>query len=218
MGLEVKDVLPYEIDVEKSDIAGGIYNKEEKTIIWTLTKEISESDKEISFEKEISLYYINVDSDEVSNKVETKLVYGDNEETNEDEFVTIVEKGKLNVIYKTTDGVILEQLPETEEMGGVEYTTSEKEFYGYTLTEMPENKDGVYVANSTITVTYIYTKNDGEVSEEVSKDGLETVDGIDSAFNYTITYNGTVDEYVGEVTLEVKDVLPFEIDVEKSTI
>jgi len=218
--LKLVDTLPYKvskiIELDKSCSLNATTNQ----IICTKTYEnINEKNKTINDSFKIFIKYENVTNEKVNNIVNSELIFGNSSVKNDSNKETIIEKGKLNVIYKTTDGVILEQLPETEEMGGVEYTTEEKSFYGYTLTGMPENKDGVYVANSTITVEYIYTKNAGEVKDEkVSKDGDDSVEGINEAFNYTISYNSTVEEYVGEVTLEVTDILPFEIDLEKSNI
>ena len=119
--LEVTDILPFEIDLEKSNIAGGEYNKDDKTITWEVTKTISENDKVVSFEKVISLYYIGVNTDEVTNNVETVLTYGDNEKENEDEFVTTVEKGEVKVYYvvKVDDKYIPLNIYAKDEFGNV---------------------------------------------------------------------------------------------------
>ena len=98
-----------------------------------------------------------------------------------------------------------------------EYTTHEKSILGYTLKEMPVNKNGVYTEEDII-VKYVYTKNIGTSEEEVQKIGLEEVSSINEAFIYTITYNAVIKDYVGDVKLVIKDVLPYEIDVEKSII
>ncbi len=61
----IVDTLPYEIDLEKSNIANGSYDSEEKTITWT--EEIGDIDtfvngeKEINITKEISLVYKDID-------------------------------------------------------------------------------------------------------------------------------------------------------------
>ena len=63
--ITIVDTLPYEIDEGKSNIAGGTYNQENKTITWT--EEIGNIDtfvngaKEISITKEISLVYKDID-------------------------------------------------------------------------------------------------------------------------------------------------------------
>ena len=63
-------------------------------------------------------------------------------------------------------------------MGGVSYTTSEKEFYGYTLTETPSNANGIYTKEP-ITVTYVYSKNKGTVeNNEVTENEVQETTSI----------------------------------------
>ena len=69
----------------------------------------------------------------------------------------------------------------------------------------------MYVANSTIEVKYVYEKNPGEVTDEIVKKGPEKVNSINSQFDYSLEYKATVEEYVGEVTLELVDELPFTV-------
>ncbi|MGN1357860.1 MAG: MucBP domain-containing protein, partial [Bacilli bacterium] len=97
------------------------------------------------------------------------------------------------------------------------YTTEAKDIYGYTLTEEPENKTGLYTEDKII-VKYIYNKNIGNAEESLQKIGLETVDSVDSAFEYKITYNTSITDYVGDVNIQIIDELPYEIDVLKSSI
>ena len=98
-----------------------------------------------------------------------------------------------------------------------DYTTSAKPIYGYTLTKEPENKTGVYTEDKII-VKYVYSKNIGNAEESLQKIGLESVDSVDSAFEYRITYNTSITDYVGDVNILIIDELPYEIDVLKSSI
>ena len=87
--VKIVDELPYEIDEQKSNIQGGTYNSEQKTITWT--EEIGDIDtfvngaKEISIEKEIRLVYKDIDVTKVNvtNKVTgtIKLETPEKEET-----------------------------------------------------------------------------------------------------------------------------------------
>ena len=77
--------------------------------------------------------------------------------------------------YKTDKGVKLHDDVETTDFAGTNYTTETKSFYGYTLIKVPTNKEGTYVANETIQVDYVYTKNIGTSEEELNKDGIELV-------------------------------------------
>lgn len=62
----IVDQLQYEIDEAKSDIAGGIYNKDNKTITWT--ENINDVDtykngiKQVNISKKIELVYKNIDT------------------------------------------------------------------------------------------------------------------------------------------------------------
>ena len=86
------DTLPYEIDEQKSNISGGTYNAEEKTITWEETIEdidtYTSGTKEITITKQITLVYKDVDvsKEKIENKVTgtIKLETPEKEETVED--------------------------------------------------------------------------------------------------------------------------------------
>ncbi len=72
--VEIKDILPYEIDTSKSDLDGGQYNKSDKSITWTVNYN-SISSKNTPFNKTISktikVVYKDVDGSDgtLENKV-----------------------------------------------------------------------------------------------------------------------------------------------------
>ena len=77
---------------------------------------------------------------------------------------------------------------------------------------MPVNKNGKYAAKETIYVDYIYTKNDGVVSETVtSKTQIKEISGINSEFEYVLSYNGKIEDYVGNATIKLTDKLPYTV-------
>lgn len=129
------------------------------------------------------------------------------------------DKGTVVATYKDENGRELHSSVETTDYVGEEYTTEEKSFYGYTLKEVTgSSRTGKYVGKQTLYVNYIYVKNIGTSEEELNKDGIELVGSITDAFDYTITYNTEIKDYVGKATLTITDILPYEIDVEKSEI
>ena len=173
---------------------------------------------EINEEFNFQVKYSDIKEDKIINSATAKLVLENKEEETTDETETEVYKGTVVATYKTDKGVKLHDDVETIDFAGTNYTTETKSFYGYTLTKVPTNKEGTYVANETIQVDYVYTKNIGTSEEELNKDGIELVGSITDAFDYTITYNTEIKDYVGKATLTITDILPFEIDAEKSEI
>ena len=226
------DSLPYAITDESREKLSDecSYNSEDKTITCVREFTIDEEDYTINSDGEkvyaidetftLELEFIGIDSETVTNNAKVEIILDDVDKKDEEEADpkdTEVLKGNVIVTYKDIDGNRLhEDIELGKELGGTLYTTEEKTFYGYTLVELPKNKDGVYVANETIYVEYVYSKNIGTSEEELVKVGLEVVDSIDSAFDYTITYNTIIKDYVGEATLVITDELPYEIDDEKS--
>ena len=191
----------------------------------TCTKEYNIKDTDyidgeykINKEFNLELIFIGIDKDTIVNKAKTIIdLDGNNNPGEETEKETEIEKGSLKVIYKTTDNVVLKELSETTELAGTKYSTVKESFYGYTF---KENKgasvSGEYVANNTLVVYYIYTKNIGGSEEDLIKEGNYEVEGINSEFNYTIKYNAVITDYVGDVTITIIDELPYKLDLSKS--
>ena len=75
----IVDLLPAHIDTENSNIAGGTYNEDEKTITWA--EEVNnintynDGEKQVTITKQISLVYTDLDETEntVENNVTGKL-------------------------------------------------------------------------------------------------------------------------------------------------
>lgn len=226
----ITDTLPGSIIEKESTLNGGKYDSTNNTITWTYTYDINEYQNIYRVSKEISytVKYEKYLSFNGNNLVNTAKGYTTVSHEGLDDKVTegkedtatvpVEIKGIVTATYKTDKGITLHTDVTTTDLVGKEYTTEEKSFYGYTLKQVPTNKEGKYVANQTIYVDYIYTKNIGTSEEELDKNGLEVVGSINDAFDYTITYNTTIKDYVGKATLVITDILPYEIDEEKSTI
>lgn len=219
--LTLVDTIPYEIDEQLSSYSNNgqcIYDRDSLTITCTKEFTINKENQEINTSFDLSLVFKNINKENVINQVKSTLTYGKEETTNEDETNTKVLKGTVKAIYVDTSDNVIATEELSEGFGGADYETTEKEILGYTLTKEPANKNGQYIAEKEILVKYVYDKNIGTSEEELTKVGLEKVDSIDSAFEYTITYHTQIKDYVGEVKILIEDLLPYEIDEEKSNL
>lgn len=219
--LKVVDTLPYKIDENNSKLDNMCSYDGNYTIICTKEYNIKDTDYidgeyKINEEFNLELVFIGIDKDTIVNKAKTIIdLDGNNNPGEETEKETEIEKGSLKVIYKTTDNVVLKELPETTELAGTKYSTIKESFYGYTFKEnQGASVSGEYVANNTLVVYYIYTKNDGEVTEnKVTKVQNNQIIDINSEYDYVLSYNGKVKDYVGEATLELIDTLPYNAEI-----
>lgn len=221
--LKVVDTLPYKIDENNSKLDNMCSYDGNYTITCTKEYNIKDTDYidgeyKINEEFNLELVFIGIDKDTIVNKAKTIIdLDGNNNPGEETEKETEIEKGSLKVIYKTTDNVVLKELPETTELAGTKYSTVKESFYGYTFKENKGDKvSGEYVANNTLVVYYIYTKNIGGSEEDLIKEGNYEVEGINSEFNYTIKYNAVITDYVGDATITIVDELPYKLDLNKS--
>lgn len=218
--LIVKDMLLYTININKSKLPSTCTYDGNKTI--TCIKEynnITEEDYingvfEVNASFNLELVFIGIDSDKIINKAQTVVdLDGNKIPSEETETETEVLKGNL-VVKHISGNTILEVEDTKTNLGGVSYETSAKSFYGYTLDTktLPDNASGKFVAGSTITVIYNYIKNNGEITEnDVTKLQKNQITDINSEYNYVLNYNGKIENYVGEVTLELTDILPYNV-------
>ena len=221
----ITDNLPYEIDETNSNLNGGVYDKENKTITWIIKSNITENNRTVTFNEEISVVYLNINDATVTNEITGQTVFGNTTTNgNEDETTTIVDTGKVIARYIEKD-TNKELQPSIEQNGlvGTSYETkagdtSTGNLYGYKLVKIEGNETGKIVKGTTY-VTYIYEKNNGSYEEEiVNKTGNEFISSINSPFEYEINYNVTINDYIGEATTTIVDSLPYEIDETKSNL
>ena len=157
--------MPYEIDLEKSDIGDGIYNKEEKLISWEIELEDINAGKMISLlseepehdepeafvldiTKQIKLTYrdLDLEQEKIETEVKAKIELYETREKYEkvQTFTTNVNvPGK--VIVKYIDKASGNEIAETEEIVdkiGKEYKTEKKEIKGYKYIESTNNETG----------------------------------------------------------------------------
>ena len=211
--LELIDTLPYNAEIISMDNRCNINGK---TIICSDTYNITENSNTINANFEIKLRYTNVGA-EVINKVQSKLTYGSNNVTDNDEVKDVISNGTVIATYQTEDGEELHEDITTTGLAGTDYVTNELEFQGYTLKSVTgSEKKGKYVGKETLYVNYIYTKNIGGSDDDLTKEGNYEVEGINSEFNYTIKYNAVITDYVGDATITIIDELPYKLDLSKS--
>ncbi|MBQ3435739.1 MAG: hypothetical protein IJH13_01820 [Bacilli bacterium] len=163
--IELIDLLPYEIDEAKSNLDGGEYDKEDKTIKWNINKNVQKTDTGISIVKNIKIVYKNYDftKEAIHNVVvaTTKLVELDNYTIEADDDLDITQGiGKVKIIThhvdkngkKLVDDVVIEIYP------GEEYATKVSTILqdlGYKV-KIPTNATGV--AKEDMEITYVYEK------------------------------------------------------------
>ena len=225
----ITDTLPYEIEKSKSNLNGGVYNKENKTITWTLEEDINSYKVTHNVYKKIEYSVVYKDFSNISSSADNFLINNvkgytklNNKETkgvSDKEDVEVKIKGYVTTIYVEEEKESkLSNDTNLSGLVGENYSTTPKDILGYTLVEekYPQNNEGKYIEGD-ITVKYVYKKNSGEVIHDVVKEGLESVSSTNDKFDYKIIVNSTILDYVGNVKLKVIDTLPYKLD-KKSVI
>ena len=179
------DILPAEIDITESNLQGGIYNEEDKTITWIISQEVNTykdlNSGIINFTKEITLKFKDLDptASELTNKVKSTLKTENNTDEKKDEYTSEVDvKGKVIVRYIDLDGKqLLDDKTLTGKIGK-SYETKEEIIDGYILVKVDGDISGKYKEEDGF-VTYIYTKvSTGNVEVIPPKTGVENKNSI----------------------------------------
>ncbi len=182
----ITDTLPYPIDETKSNLAGGTYHEDTKTIIWTRNLGHINANVEevypVSIEKDITIYYKNIDTTEekMTNNIKGKIEFIENETKNEviDNHETLIDiKGRIITKYieKATGKEIADRKDEAGKVG-LEYSAYPKTIYGYTFLEDSGNTVGK-VIEGTIEIIFYYEKKDAGnvVVKYVDEEGNELI-------------------------------------------
>ena len=199
--ITIVDILPYEIDENLSNLDGGTYDKESKTITWRETIDhintYVNADYNVELSKNISVVYSNLDATQrkMINMAQGTIDLYETETTNTKSvaYETNMEiPGKVVVKYVDKDtgeeitseeqdqeGNIIEKTYgyEIDGLAGDQYTTEQKEIYGYTYVENSNNTQG-NMQEGTITVIYYYVRTDsqGVTVRYVDEKGNEIAD------------------------------------------
>ena len=150
------DYLPYEIDEEKSILGDTCKYTDGKLICEYLQNITNEEDSKINIEENLTLYYKNITTNQVTNRIESLVVYGESEKFDEDEFTTEITSGTLKINYVTEEGTKLAPTTITTDLVGKTYETEQKVFDDYYLKEVIGETSGTYTEEET-EVTYVYS-------------------------------------------------------------
>ena len=183
----ITDHLPYAIDVEKSELDGGIYDSVSNTITWTENIDhintYENGDYEVNLEKNITVVFTDLDvtARSMVNRVTGTIDLYETEQTNT---VATTYETKVeipgNVVVKYVDKQTGTEIAESEQQTGLAgdtYTTEQKDIYGYTFVESTNNTSGNMI-EGTIEVTYYYTRTNagGVIVHYVDEEGNKLVE------------------------------------------
>ena len=183
----IVDHLPYAIDVEKSELDGGIYDSVSNTITWTEKIDhintYENSDYEVNLEKNITVVFTDLDvtARAMVNRVTGTIDLYEIEQTNTvaTTYETKVEiPGNVVVKYVDKDtGIEIAESGQQTGLAGDTYTTEQKDIYGYTFIESTNNTSGNMI-EGTIEVTYYYTRTNagGVIVHYVDEEGNKLVE------------------------------------------
>ena len=185
--ITITDHLPYAIDVEKSELDGGTYDSVANTITWTENivhiNTYENGDYQVEIEKNITVVFTNLDATErtMENRVVGTIDLYETEQTNT---VATTYETKVeipgNVVVKYVDKQTGAEIADSEELKGLagdQYSTQQKDIYGYTFVESTNNTSGNMI-EGTIEVTYYYTRTNagGVIVHYVDEDGNKLVE------------------------------------------
>lgn len=243
----IVDKLPYEIDEAKSNLDGGIYNKENKTITWTITLnnvDTYKTPENVKVSKNITVFYIYPSEDVikdsnylVTNKVDASIDIDGNKKEEVGKEIPVEIKGDVKVIYVDEAGKEISTAVELPSKKiGETYDASKqiKKINGYTLVSKederyPANEVGLYKEEKTV-VTYVYTKNpstlvgEPEIKKSVTSISdskgtiLDRIEHSDDLITYSVEYIATIKDINGKATITLVDTLPYAIDVKASKL
>ena len=190
--------LPYAIDVNSSNLAGGAYDSKANTITWVQRVEhintYENGNYKATLEEGIQLVFSNLDAtkDNMTIEVEGSVDLYETETTNtvKDSHVTSINiPGK--VVVKYIDKRTGNELAEGYEINGKvgeHYDTIQKDIYGCTYIENSGNVSGE-LTEDTIYVTYYY---------ERIESAPVTVKYIDEDSGEEIATRETITGYIGD--------------------
>ena len=160
LNITIVDKLPYPIVVDGSELDGGIYDAEARTITWIVTKDYNSytDGEEINIAHNINLVYDGVKAnDSLSNTVEANVSLGSVDNDAGDSAITIV-KTPAKIIYRFTDSDGNEIQREVEDEGyvGEQSDFEPPEIPGYRL--IKDNNIDLRFGEEEHTVIYRYEK------------------------------------------------------------
>ena len=183
--ITVVDNLPYKIDVSKSNLDGGVYDDENKTITWNINTSINSYDNSsYNVTKNIELSYLDLDvtANVITNSVSgnTSITNKDTEiETNYNTYIDI--KGTINVKYVEigTNNDLIDPITTTDKVGKT-YIPEGKNIEGYKLIDSPK-KDKYEYEEENQDLEFIYERIKYKIVTKVLTEG-GTITGDEEVF------------------------------------
>ena len=179
--------LPYEIDLDKSELDGGVYDATKRTITWTDSFDVQSKTKmSKKFNYNIKISYLGVSlGDDIINQINGTTTIDGLTDSKEDSIITKCEvKGKIIVKYidDLTGEEIIEQI-ESNDIIPSEYIPQSIDIKNYDLVSIPDNNIYHYQEEDQI-IYYRYKRIKKEVKKEEIITNPET--GVFSILPLTI--------------------------------
>ena len=235
--ITIVDTLPYPIK-ETGELDGGKYNPEDQTITWV--EELEQIDTylneeyNINIQKEITINYIYSDEENLCGTMENnvsakmELIQNGNIVKEEEKTATHITKIEIparlivhHYIYdeeknEYTTVKIAEDEILTGLIGNKYYTGKATVRADYEcINETPDNYEGTLTKSDTI-VTYYYKLKQAQIDSKIQKEVVEPVLTVeDGEITYKITYNVSVNNYIGKLAIKLTDYLPYKINTTK---
>ena len=212
--INIIDTLPYKIDITSSNLDGGVYDEDNKTISWQVDTSInSYNSNTYNIEKNIELKYIGIDAKEdvITNNINGKTIIQDKDSTASTTYNTYIDIiGNITVKYldKDTNNDLTDQIMTTNRVGKT-YELIEEEFEGYKLVKKPDKKTVEYKEEDQ-EIKYLYerikynitiTSNDGG-----SVTGDEEVYYLEDSTPDNINISASDGYYIKSISINNKEI------------
>ncbi len=179
--------LPYHIAESNSDLNGGTYNSDLKTITWTITEEVidaAEESKTITIEKEFSVIFTDLNPTDriVNTSVTGNIKLDNNERDNSDTAPTFIKISSKIIVHHYIEGTtnkIVDDI-ETTDLVGETYVSEPLIKEGYILKKEPDNRNHTY-QEETLEVIYEYERIKFNITTKITGDG-GTIYGDEDVF------------------------------------
>ena len=180
--ITLKEILPYSIDIEKSDLDGGTYDKETNTIVWTIPwnniNTYNENDLTATknVKKNIKVVYIGISGRDrtMVSKTTSKVELSNNtREVDADAPTDIRIKGKIVVEYVDSEtGESISPQQEESSLVGESVTVQPIVKEGWELIEVPAEEEYEYEEEEQ-NVKYIYRRMRFNIETKTLNNGGE---------------------------------------------
>ena len=231
--ITIKDKLEYQIDRDRSNLSGGTYNPDNRTITWTIpwnnlnTNNTSTVTKDVTIN--FTLYYIDVPTsvEVITNRVESLIETAKVSSTSSNYVDTTIDPFTL-VVHHYKEGTTQELCPSTTELidEGTSYTKTICNLDEYDFIEVKKNGNTITGNTGTVTenisgnttLDFIYRKKESKLNTILTKTGPDEITDIYQEMPYDIHYEASVIDYRGNGEITITDTLPYRINTNKSNL